>query len=190
MSVVYGKERIITIMNQRDEKDSKELFFVLVDTEDQINKIAALATEIWHEHFITILTPEQIDYMVEQFQSVEAMKDQTKNQGYHYYMLMVENNLVGYCGVKEEDPEKALFLSKLYIHKDFRGKGYASLAFDYLVELCKKKGYQKIWLTVNRFNDHTIKVYEKKGFQKIRTQVKDIGNGYVMDDYIMEKEID
>jgi ribosomal protein S18 acetylase RimI-like enzyme len=46
-----------------------------------------------------------------------------------------------------------------------------------------------IWLTVNRYNDATIAVYEKKGFRTVRTQVADIGNGFVMDDYIMEKEI-
>jgi RimJ/RimL family protein N-acetyltransferase len=59
-----------------------------------------------------------------------------------------------------------------------------------MVNLCKEKGYHKIWLTVNRFNENTIKVYEKKGFIKTRTQVADIGNGFVMDDYIMEKTIE
>lgn len=177
------------IMNQQNEKDSKELAFVMVETEEQINKVAALATEIWHQHFITILTPEQIDYMVDKFQSAPAMTDQIKNQGYDYFMLMEKDSLIGYCAVIEEAQDKNLFLSKLYIHKNFRGKGYASMAFEYLEELCKKKGYQKIWLTVNRFNEHTIMVYEKKGFKKVRTQIKDIGNGFVMDDYIMEKEI-
>ncbi len=171
------------------EHDYNGLSFIPVVTQIQIEEVATLATEIWHEHFISILSLEQIDYMVEKFQSVSAMLNQMKNQGYQYYMMMLNGNLIGYCGIKEEKEEKNLFLSKLYLHKKYRGHGYASLAFQFMIDLCKENGYQKIWLTVNRFNDNTIKVYEKKGFIKVRTQVVDIGNGFVMDDYIMEKPI-
>lgn len=172
-----------------DDSINCNLSFVPVTSEEQIEEVAALATIIWHEHFISIITLEQIDYMVEKFQSKPAMTNQMQHLGYQYYMMMLKGNMIGYCGVKEEAENKSLLLSKLYIHKDYRGHGYASAAFQFLVDLCKKKGYEKIWLTVNRDNDNTIKVYEKKGFITVRTQVADIGNGFVMDDYIMEKTI-
>jgi RimJ/RimL family protein N-acetyltransferase len=54
-------------------------------------------------------------------------------------------------------------------------------------QLCTDKNLMKIWLTVNRFNDTSIKIYESLGFLKTGTQVADIGSGFVMDDYIMEK---
>jgi len=171
------------------DKNCSQISYVPVVSKEQISAVAAIATEIWHEHFISILTLGQIDYMVEKFQSVPAMTDQVKNQGYQYSMIMLNGTIIGYCGIREEEEEKSLFLSKLYIHKEYRGHGYASSAFQFMIDLCKKKGYQKIWLTVNRFNDNTIKVYEKKGFIKMRTQIADIGNGFVMDDYIMEKTI-
>ena len=170
-------------------EEVNQLSIVLVTSAEQIEVVAALATEIWHEHFATILTLDQIDYMVEKFQSVLAMTNQIKTLGYQYYSIMISGIIIGYCGIKDEEEEKSLFLSKLYIHKNYRGHGYANLAFSFMLERCKDMGYQKIWLTVNRFNENVIKIYEKKGFIKVRTQVMDIGAGFVMDDYIMEKSI-
>jgi GNAT superfamily N-acetyltransferase len=81
-------------------------------------------------------------------------------------------------GIKQE--EGKLFFSKFYIQKEHRGKGYASQAMEFLVEICKDRRLGIIWLTVNRYNDATIAVYEKKEFRTVRTQVADIGNGFVM----------
>ncbi|OPA73576.1 GNAT family N-acetyltransferase [Paenibacillus selenitireducens] len=164
-----------------------ELVFSKVDSEEEISLLAQLASEIWYEYFVCIISNEQIDYMVEKFQSVHAITDQITNQGYEYYFMNVNGNPIGYLGIKQE--EDKLFLSKFYLQKEHRGKGYASQAMEFLVGICKVRRLGMIWLTVNRYNDATIAVYEKKGFRTVRTQVADIGNGYVMDDNIMEKKI-
>jgi ribosomal protein S18 acetylase RimI-like enzyme len=164
-----------------------ELIFPKVETEAEVSSLAKLASEIWNEYFVSIISTEQIDYMVDKFQSVHALTNQIKNQGYEYYFMNVNGNNIGYLGIKEE--EGKLFLSKFYIRKEHRGKGYASQAMVFLVEICKERSLGIIWLTVNRYNDATIAVYEKKGFRTVRTQVADIGNGFVMDDNIMEKAI-
>ena len=174
-------------MEAERERADDGLVFEPVRNGEQIKEMTDLADEIWHEYFVTILSPDQIDYMVEKFQSAGAVKKQIADQGYQYYMLKLSGRLIGYTGIVEQPQEKRLFLSKLYLEKPFRGRGYASRTFEFLEELCRQKGLSAIWLTVNRFNDHTIRVYEKKGFVKVRTQAADIGNGYLMDDYIMEK---
>ncbi len=168
--------------------DKNNVIFVPAVTKEDIKKVAAAADEIWHEHFTAILNNEQIDYMVDKFQSEPAIASQLKTEGYAYFQIMVKESLAGYFAIKEEAPE-SLFLSKLYLRRDYRGNGIASLAFAFMTDLCRRKGYKKIWLTVNRFNKNTITVYEKKGFVKTRTQVTDIGDGFVMDDYVMEKQI-
>lgn len=163
-----------------------------VKTEEQLQVLAATANEVWHEFFPCILTDEQIDYMVEKFQSYAAMKEQMSG-GYEYYLFYVDGQVTGYTGIhpeKNEDGQKKLFLSKLYLKKAFRGQGLASKAFVFLEKYCKENGLETIWLTVNRYNSHTIDVYEKKGFVTVREQVADIGNGYVMDDYVMEKKLE
>ncbi|WP_201005434.1 GNAT family N-acetyltransferase [Paenibacillus glycanilyticus] len=159
-----------------------------VHTADQITLVARLAGQIWREHYVSMITIEQIDYMIEKFQSVSAITDQIRNQGYEYYLLQQQDgSAAGYLSIRVDNGK--LFLSKFYVSKEHRGRGYASQAMAFIEQLCKERGLSHIWLTVNRDNASSIAVYEKKGFVNVREQVADIGNGYVMDDFIMEKEI-
>ncbi len=161
--------------------------FEKVQTNEQVKTLAKLADGIWHEYFSSLLSPGQIDYMVEKFQSERAMTVQMEEEGYSYYFFMLEGAPIGYFGIKPDGDR--LFLSKIYLKKEHRGNGYASLAFSFLEKLCKWKGYKAMWLTVNKHNEPSIAVYEKKGFLKIKSQITDIGNGYVMDDYVFEKSL-
>lgn len=162
--------------------------FVRVERAEQVTELAAIADEVWHQHFATILSPEQIDYMVARFQSEAAMKDQMETQGYEYYFIQAEGVNVGYVGIKNDGDR--LFLSKLYILKRYRGNGYASGAFEFLRRICRVRGLRAVWLTVNRYNADTIAIYKKKGFAVTEEKVTDIGNGFVMDDYFMEWQIE
>ncbi|MEN0645315.1 GNAT family N-acetyltransferase [Alkalicoccobacillus gibsonii] len=158
-----------------------------VHSEEEIHKLAEQAIGIWNEHYIGIITKEQVDYMIGKFQSAEAVTRQIEVDGYEYFNLNVNQAPIGYMAVKEEGGK--LFLSKLYMLKESRGNGYASDAMLFLENLCKQRNLESIWLTVNRENLHTIDVYKKKGFQIIAEEVNDIGHGFVMDDYIMEKRV-
>ena len=110
------------------------------------------------------------------------------NHDYEYFLFSYEYTFAGFAGIHEENG--SLFLSKLYVHKDFRGKKIASYMFRKFIEICKMRNLNKIWLTCNRFNESTLAVYEHLGFQKVRTEVTDIGQGYVMDDYILEYKVE
>lgn len=163
-----------------------KITFEKVKEDSQIEKMCNLANEIWHEHFTPIIGEKQVEYMVEKFQSIHAIKEQLSN-GYEYYIFILDDKLIGYTGICCENNQ--LFLSKLYIHKTYRGKGFAREAINFLSNICIKNKLSKIWLTVNKHNYNTIKAYEKMKFVIVREQVTDIGNGFVMDDYIMEKNI-
>ncbi len=151
----------------------------------ELREIAALADEIWHECYGELLGQGQVDYMVENFQSVEAMTEQIENQGYTYLAVREDGELCGYIGIKPEDDDR-LFLSKLYLRQDKRGRGTASAMLGYVFDEARKIGKKRVYLTVNKHNDHAIEVYKKIGFVTADTAVTDIGGGYVMDDYIME----
>lgn len=148
--------------------------------ENDIKTLAELTNEIWHEYWPCILSAEQINYMVEKFQSENAIINQMKNENYKYYFINYENKNVGYVGISPHSDY--LFLSKLYIKKDFRHKGIGKAVFEKI----KDFGFDKIQLTVNKYNQNTIDAYLKYGFKIIDSVVSDIGNGFVMDDYIME----
>ena len=163
------------------------LTFVPVRTPESIAKVATLAEEIWTEHYASILSAEQIRYMVDTFQSAEAIGRQLAEQHYRYYLVEAGGKTVGYVGI--QPGEGRLFLSKLYLRRAARGRGYAHRILAFLSGFCGGAGLSAIWLTVNRHNADSIAVYERLGFVKTREQAADIGNGYVMDDYIMEKKI-
>lgn len=148
---------------------------------EDIKEIAAFASKIWHEYWPVILSSEQIDYMVEKFQSERAIKNQIENENYTYYFINENGENIGYFGIS--DREACIFLSKLYIYGNNRHKGIGTKAFEKIKELAKGK---KITLTVNKYNTNTINTYKKWGFKIIDSIVTDIGNNFVMDDYIME----
>ncbi len=151
---------------------------------ENIKDLADLASEIWHEYWVELLAPEQIDYMVEKFQSEKAMNEQIKNENYIYFYILKDGEKAGYIGMSHK--EDGLFLSKLYIKKEYRHKGLGTKAFDFIKEYAKSCNYDKITLTVNKENENTIRAYDKWGFKTIDAVVTDIGSGFVMDDYIMQ----
>lgn len=150
-----------------------------------LKEIAELADKIWHECFIGIISEAQIDYMVEKFQSYDAMTEQVSSQGYGYFAVKDCGELCGYFAVRPDDGSR-FFLSKLYLSKSKRGKGIASEMLDKAAEEAETAGKSSVYLTVNKHNRHAIDVYIKKGFRMVGEAVTDIGNGFVMDDYIME----
>ncbi len=162
--------------------------FIRVKTSAEIEKLANLASEIWHEYWTVILSQEQIEYMVKNFQSKTAITSQIENDRYIYNILEDCGNYIGYFGICPKDDY--LFLSKLYIKKDFRNLGCGKLAFNRIRQLALECAKNKIQLTVNKNNINTIKAYEKWGFKTIDSVVTDIGSGFVMDDYIMEYSLE
>lgn len=158
-----------------------------VNTDGDIQTIAAIANEIWHQHFISIIGEAQVNYMVEKFQSYPALKSQITDEGYEYFKFLCDDTICGYIGIHAE--EDSLFLSKLYIKKEFRGQHLATQGLQFLISLCKERSLKKIWLTCNRHNDNTLQIYDHLGFKITDEQVTDIGNGFVMDDYILTYEI-
>ena len=161
--------------------------WVPVSAPEQVREVAALAKEIWGEHYRGLLTPGQITYMVYRFQSEEAITLQL-SEGYQYRLITVGDEPAGYAAYRTE--EERLFLSKLYVRKRFRRRGLARRTVDGLNRLCREQGLVALYLTVNRENAGSIAAYLAMGFRKVREQVTDIGEGYVMDDFIMEKAVE
>ena len=162
------------------------LRIIPVTNEELVYSLSAVADDIWHEYFTPILGTAQVDYMLEKFLSPDALIEQINN-GYEYFVFSYEYTFAGFAGIKEEHGK--LFLSKLYVHKDFRGKKIGSYMFSKFIEICKMRELKSIWLTCNRNNTETLAIYEHLGFQKIREEKADIGNGFYMDDFILEYEL-
>lgn len=158
--------------------------FVEVLSQRNIKTVARLAREIWSDHYIPIIGADQVEYMLTQFQSVEAISDQIENQSYWYFLIQDENVAVGYLGLQGQ-PD-VLFMSKLYVVKSVRGRGFGGQAVNFVLQFANDKVFSTIRLTVNKQNAVAIAAYEHTGFVRTAEIVTDIGNGYVMDDYVFE----
>lgn len=155
--------------------------------EEKLHALADLASVIWHEYFTSLISYEQIEYMIDKFQSYHALKKAIEEEHYTYFLAYENDMLIGYCGVRPE--QDRLFLSKLYLHKDVRGKGYASLLLQKAITFANECHKQTIYLTCNKYNDHSLAVYQSKGFYNIDSVQTDIGCGFIMDDYVLQLDL-
>lgn len=112
------------------------------------------------------------------FFSIEEIHNSVKDD-YKYKYIKDEDDILGFFVYKEY--ADYLFLSKLYLKPEAKGKGLASKVFKYLSDI-----KLPIKLTVNKYNKHAKDVYTHKGFKVIDSVETPIGNGYIMDDYILE----
>ena len=165
--------------------------FIPVQTSDDRARLAALADEIWHEYWPALIGEAQTDYMVERFQSLEAIERDMAEHAYEYWLVRDEDNgrAVGYTGGRVEAETNRFFISKIYLRAEERGRGFASQTVRFYENLCRKRGLSAMYLTVNKHNDLAIRAYRAKGFETIDAVETDIGDGFVMDDYIMEKKV-
>ncbi|GAA0214063.1 GNAT family N-acetyltransferase [Kangiella japonica] len=154
-----------------------------VASASDITLVEMLATKIWQEHYPDIIGKEQVDYMLAKYQSCPAIKRQL-NDGASYYLLFEKNHPVGYFSYHFESD--ALFLNKIYVIKEVRGNGVGTKAIKYIASKALEQSAKKVRLAVNKFNSKTIEVYKNIGFKTVDSVEKDIGAGFIMDDYIME----
>jgi ribosomal protein S18 acetylase RimI-like enzyme len=165
--------------------------FVPVRSAEQLDAVAALAREIWYEYYVSLIGQAQVDYMVAKFQSAEAMAAQIR-EGYEYFLVRREGDPegttpIGYCAIQEQ-PGRRMFLSKFYLHHAVRGSGTGRRCMEFIEGLAREREVGLLWLTVNKGNP-AVQAYQRLGFRIVADLVMDIGGGFVMDDYRMEKQL-
>lgn len=158
--------------------------FIPLHAEDaaDIQRMSALASEIVKEHFDPLIGAAQNDYMIAHFQTPEAIASQLAS-GYHYFFVCDDTGApIGFLAYVLESTR--LYLSKFYLHKSQRRKGYSRAMRDFIVAAARNAGLSQIELNVFKHNDSTIAAYEALGFTLLRAEQNDIGAGFVLDDYV------
>ena len=183
-------EQLLPVCKEKAQENEQkpDPAFKQVETEEQIALVAEIAEPIWYATYEPIIGADAVAYMIDKFQSVPAIHRQLQEEGYVYYLIYADEKPVGFTGLVPHKDGK-MFLSKLYVQPEYRGKGIPRAAFAFISELSRKEGLNKIYLTVNKCNTHAIEVYRYYGFYEIDAVVTDIGCGYVMDDYILQKDV-
>ena len=161
-----------------------------VETEADQEELAALAAQIWGEYWPALIGQAQTDYMVEQFQSLDAIRRDMVENAYEYWFVVDdEGRTCGYTGGHVESETNRFFISKIYLKAGDRGRHLASDIIAHYVALCRARGLAAMYLTVNKHNELGVRCYRGHGFDVIDAVETSIGEGFVMDDFIMEKRV-
>ena len=162
--------------------------FKSVSDLSDIQTTCQLASKIWRKHYMPIIGLEQVEYMLAHFQSIDAIYNQIK-AGYHYFLIQSDNQSLAYVAVLPSTQQKSLHISKLYVAITQQRQGLGTKIITFIENHSRQQNLHKLWLTVNRHNQTAIKFYLQNGFVKTDFLVQDIGGGFVMDDFKMEKKL-
>ncbi len=159
-----------------------------VKTPEAFEEVRKIVMEIWPQTFSKILTGEQIDYMLEMMYSPEVFRKELA-EGVVWELIQVEGRPAGYVSWSAYRDGGAK-LHKIYLLSAFHGMGLGAEVLRYIKAECRKQGFKHLRLNVNKQNLKAYDCYLRNGFRQIESVKADIGNGFVMDDYIMQCELD
>ncbi len=158
-------------------------------TPAHLREIAGLARVVWQAHYPGIISQPQIDYMLGWMYDPSTMRAEVE-QGIEYHRLVAEGRLIGFSsfGPSAESGD-AMKLHKLYLHPEYQRCGLGKLLARHAEAAARMGGFARLVLAVNKANERAIAAYQKYGFTIREETVKEIGRGFVMDDFVMEKSV-
>ena len=158
------------------------------NTDENFTSIRAIAKEVWPIAYGAILSQEQLDYMMEMMYSVSSLREQEASK--KHFILATENGIdIGFaCYEFNCNGTSTTKIHKIYIFSNQQRKGIGRILIDYITNEATQNKQEALFLNVNK-NNIAKYFYKKLGFEISYEEIIDIGNGYVMDDYVMKISI-
>ena len=166
---------------------SAELVIRFADLDD-IPTIGYLAQQIWPVTYGAILSEGQLKYMLERNYSPESLNEQITKLNHRFLIAELDEEAVGFASFGTTEDLGIQKLHKIYVLPQTQGKGVGRALLDFVIEQVLDEGDHTLHLNVNRHNK-AKDFYEKLGFRVIQEVDIEIGNGFQMNDYIMEKPL-
>jgi len=160
-----------------------------VDPHD-VEFIARLAGGIWRRHYADIISAAQIEYMLKQRYDPQVIRAELRRHDLWWDKLLVGDAIAGFASYFLTAQPGEMKLDKLYVHQDHQREGYGGMLIAHACMRARGQGCSRLTLAVNKNNRIAISAYRKHGFQVSTGVMKDIGGGFVMDDYIMVKALE
>lgn len=158
-------------------------------TINDIKQIQNIVNITWPITYGEILSKEQLDYMLGLFYSTEALNEQYNKKIQLFYMIDEDETNIGFIGIEHNyNGEAVTKIHKIYLLPETQGKGIGKKVIDEIEKLALENNSKALLLNVNRFNS-ALGFYKKIGFEVKEEVDIEIGNGYLMEDYVMEKKL-
>ncbi|MFA7274877.1 MAG: GNAT family N-acetyltransferase [Crocinitomicaceae bacterium] len=154
----------------------------------EMETLADLAAQIWPDTFSSILTEDQIAYMLNWMYAPAQLRSQL-SEGHDFYFLRTNGTEIGFVGLEKNYPEKGMLrIHKIYLLPQFQGKNLGKFMLEETEKIARMENLHSLHLNVNRFNK-AKDFYLKMGFVVVKEEDIAIGNGYLMEDYVMSKTL-
>jgi len=158
-------------------------------TPDDFATIASLGERIWRQHYAAMISLEQIDYMLAGRYTPDKLAAYVGADDRWMYVVRDDDGApIGYLSYALRG-DGEMKLEQLYLLADRRGGGLGGRMIAHVEDHARALGCARLMLTVNKQNAGAIAVYQRRGFAVRESAVFDIGGGFVMDDYVMEKAL-
>ncbi|AWA31446.1 GNAT family N-acetyltransferase [Flavobacterium magnum] len=155
---------------------------------NEFNLIQYIVDKTWPVAYGKILSKAQLDYMIALFYSLETL-NRNLESGHRFYFAKEGGTVLGFLGIEHRYKGNPVTrIHKIYMLPEAQGKGVGKQFIGFAEDLASKSGSEKLSLNVNRYNP-AIGFYERLGFENVGSEDVEIGNGYLMEDYIMEKSL-
>lgn len=157
---------------------------------DQTEALGALARYIWQRHYPGIISPAQIDYMLHQRYRAAVIRQQLDQPGSWWDVALEDAELIGFAHYfLDVDPQR-IKLDKLYVHPAWQRRGVGAALLGRVESAARRQARTTLTLRTNKHNHTALAAYQKYGFVVTAEVVTEIGAGFVMDDYVLEKTLD
>jgi ribosomal protein S18 acetylase RimI-like enzyme len=163
-------------------------YTVRVATRSDLPVLAALADRIWRAYYPGIISQGQIEYMLERGNAIPTLEEELES-GVIFPLIFDRKNAIGFGAYGPTDTTLKGKVHKLYLDTAYHGFGLGQKLLEWIESSARLNRYTHLALQVNKNNTKGIAAYRRRGYTIEREVVVDIGQGYLMDDYVMEKLI-
>lgn len=162
---------------------------ITVATKEQLPIVRALAYSIWPSTYGEILSKVQLDFMLDKFYNIASLEEQMLVKNQVFMLIEEEGNYLGFCAYElNVDQTNKTKLHKIYVLPETQGKGLGKILLHEVEKIALENQNKAVFLNVNRYNK-AFEFYKKQGYAITEEIDIEIGHGYLMEDYIMEKNL-
>ena len=157
--------------------------------QSDVEALCSLACDIWRQHYPAIIGTAQTEYMLAQRYAPAVVRGELSAGRICWDVLRERGQMVAFASSFPGEAPRELKLDKLYVRVDRQRQGYGGMLIAHTCARAQRFGCERVVLAVNRHNAIAIAAYLKHGFRTREAVVKEIGGGFIMDDFIMERDV-